>query len=516
MPVICQICQRAFDKIITSSHLSSHGILTADYRSRYGNDSIASPEYRAQRSAERSGDRNPMHGRTHSDGAKRQMSESKIGSIPHNRGVKVTDPEELSRRRASIAAREKTYQVNGNHPRKGVVVTEETRAKISAGVKRYAKQNPTELAMRVKKVLKSKKDSGYFGHVKDKTLQRFKDRWTGSGYEILTVDDHYIATIRHSSCDTVVSRNLKSMFNERACTRCYPQPSVSKAEQEIANWLESDLGLSIIRNDTTLLGKGFEIDMVIPDHKICIEYNGLYWHSEQGGKSRWYHVNKMNHCQKVGYRLIQIFEDEWIHSGHLVKSRLSSIFQKNPKTVGARQCDLRSITPAVSRQFHVLSHLQGAGNGIKCYGLYHNGSLIAAMDFNRLSRSKGQIGIEGTWELTRFSSIGHVAGGASRLIQAFIRDHDPKIIISYSDLRWNTGRLYSLLGFKHIGRTTPGYWYVKGNARYHRYGFRKDKLVTQGHDPSLTENQIMENLGYLKIWDCGHDKWEWTKSTPIC
>lgn len=514
MPVICQICQRHFQKLISSTHLRSHGTSTIEYKNKFGRDSIASPEYRSQRSAERSGKNNPMYGRSHSAETKEVLRSARIGKPAFNKGKKLSE-NALVKLREAVVRREEKYKINGDHPRKGHLLSDESKARISTSVRRYAEENPDMIKSRGQKILKSKKMSGYFDQMRSSTIRKMNDQWKEAGYQILTVDDGYLATLIHAGCGTIISRNLKSMLNEHACTRCYPQPSVSNAEKDLANWLETELELAIIRNDTSLLDEGFEIDIVIPNHRICIEYNGLYWHSERCGKSKWYHITKHSKCQKKGYRLIQIFEDEWVHHKDLVKSRLSTILGKSKSRVGARKCIVRKIKAKVSREFHSMHHLQGQGNGIECYGLYHDGQLIAAMDFNKLSRSKGMKHVDGTWELTRFSSIGTVVGGASRLLNAFIIEHDPTSIISYSDIRWNTGNLYSVIGFKHIGRTIPGYWYAKGDVRYHRYRFRKDRLIAQGHDPKLTEDQIMKGLGYLKIWDCGHDKWEWNKSTPI-
>ncbi len=511
MPIICQICQRSFEKLISSTHLASHNMPTSDYKEKYGKDSLASPEYRAQRSAERSGENNPMHGRKHSDEARRKIREIKIGAIPHNKGKKVTNPDEIMRRRKAVTHREERYRLEGNHPRTGITVSDESKAKISSGVKSYAKNHPEEIKDRAQKILDSKQKTGYFNKLKQQTILQLKERWLTAGYKILTVADDYSSTLTHVHCNSVISRNLKSMFNDRACTACFPQPSVSEAERELADWLQSELGLTVVRNDTVLLGNGFELDIVAHSHKICIEYNGLYWHSEQGGKSKWYHFQKYQKCHTKGYRLIQIFEDEWIHKNSLVKARLTSIFGKNTKKIGARACAVRKIESCVAREFHNNHHLQGSGTGIQCYGLYHNDILMAVMDFNKLSRAKGAKHVDKTWELTRFSSKGNIAGGASKLMNAFRIEHDPASVISYSDLRWNTGYVYSVIGFKHIGTTLPGYWYVKGNNRYHRYKFRKDALITAGYDPTLSEDQIMKNIGYLKIWDCGHDKWEWTK-----
>ena len=91
----------------------------------------------------------------------------------------------------------------------------------------------------------------------------------------------------------------------------------------------------------------------------------------------------------------------------------------------------------------------------------------------------------------------------------------PIKIITYSDLRWNTGDVYNILGMKLIHTSEPTYWYFNPgySMRYHRYNFRKDVLSTKlkSYDPMLTEWENMQLNGYDRIWDCGHMKYEWTK-----
>jgi hypothetical protein len=44
---------------------------------------------------------------------------------------------------------------------------------------------------------------------------------------------------------------------------------------------------------------------------------------------------------------------------------------------------------------------------------------------------------------------------------------------------------------------------------YHRSNFTKIKLVKDGHSNKLTEWEIMQSIGYDRIWDCGNAKWKW-------
>ena len=100
------------------------------------------------------------------------------------------------------------------------------------------------------------------------------------------------------------------------------------------------------------------------------------------------------------------------------------------------------------------------------------------------------------YELTRFASNGVVRGGPSRLFSAFIKEYNPEVVISYSDNRWNTRDLYENLGFKLKKISKPNYWYVLGQKRFHRFGFRKSELVKKGYHIELSEWEIMQKNGY--------------------
>jgi hypothetical protein len=69
------------------------------------------------------------------------------------------------------------------------------------------------------------------------------------------------------------------------------------------------------------------------------------------------------------------------------------------------------------------------------------------------------------------------------------------------------------LGFNYEGDTKPNYFYVINEKKESRINYQKHKLVKQGHDPNLTELQIMNNLGYYRIYNCGNGKYLYTNET---
>ncbi len=290
------------------------------------------------------------------------------------------------------------------------------------------------------------------------------------------------------------------------CKRCNPTPCnfVSSEEKELADWIES-LGVYIIRNDRTLI-KPFEIDIVIPELKIAIEYCGLFWHSEyRGGKDKQYHLTKFQSVENLGYRLITIFSDEWKSKKEITKRVLSHILKQSKKTIGARKTELRRLSKDEEHLFFNEIHLQGYTPSEVCYGLVFEDQIVGAMSFGKDRVVLNRKPVPGTYEIRRMAFRYNVPGGASRLFNKFVLEYSPSIILSDCDNRWSNGKIYEHLDMARIpNKAKPNYWYVDGyEKRMHRLSFTKKSLVKKGFDPDKTEEEIMKELGYDKIWDCG-------------
>ena len=127
------------------------------------------------------------------------------------------------------------------------------------------------------------------------------------------------------------------------------------------------------------------------------------------------------------------------------------------------------------------------------------------MTFSKLRKNLNGNNEENAYELLRFSNKLNtiVVGGASRLLNYFIKNVQPKKIISYADKRWSNGSLYKKLGFEHIRDSKPNYYYIVNDKRENRFNYRKDVLVKEGYDNSKTEHQIMKERKIYRIYDCG-------------
>lgn len=281
---------------------------------------------------------------------------------------------------------------------------------------------------------------------------------------------------------------------------------VSSQEKEILIYLEEigfGSGSVETSNRTTIAPQ--ELDLLIPSKNLGIEFCGLYWHSDIY-KSKNYHQDKLKACQTVGVDLITIFEDEWKNKKDIVKKKIAHrLGVSNQIKIGAREC---TVEETDSSSLMLNEHIQGKCAAKVSFVLKDkNGAIVAAMTFGQ-----PRFNTNYQWELLRFSTSCSVQGGGSKLLNAFKEKYNPQSIISYCDLRWGTGKSYLNMGFTKLRTTEPNYFYVKDGVRYSRYKFTKKRLESKGMllpDDTRSEKQVMVDLGFSKIYDCGHDVYIW-------
>ena len=231
------------------------------------------------------------------------------------------------------------------------------------------------------------------------------------------------------------------------------------------------------------------------------------------------HQNQNLAVVKSKYRLIQIFEYEWasIEYREKLKQLLNTILNSHSnKVVYARNTRVEVIdSNSTVKEFTDAYHLQGHINFNIAIGLYDNksGELLGIMTFG-----KPRFKTHEEYELLRliWKSSVVVVGGAEKLFKAFIERYNPVDIVSYCDISKFTGGVYSRIGFTldKNADITPNYKWVKleTNEILPRYKTMKHKLLAAGlGDSKQTETQIMENLGYKKIYDSGNLKFIWSR-----
>jgi len=294
---------------------------------------------------------------------------------------------------------------------------------------------------------------------------------------------------------------------------------VSDAQSSIKDYIKDLIPtIDIIECDRHLKK---EIDIYIPSLKLGFEYNGLFYHNEKaftnkdGIIDKKYHYNKWKLLNDNDIKLITIWEDVWLEKQELIKSIIKNSLGLSDNKIYARKCEIKEIKYNDSKKFLESNHLQGNCPAKINVGLFYENELISLMTFGKkrmILHSKTNI--INQFELIRFCSKlnTNVIGGASKLFSYFINTYAPDSVISYANLDISNGDLYEMLGFIKISHTGINYHWSKSGKRYHRSNFMKHKLVKEGFDPNKTEDEIMNERGYSKIWGIGNLKYEWTKN----
>lgn len=210
---------------------------------------------------------------------------------------------------------------------------EEVKKKIKeTNLKRYGCENPSSNEMiKAKKKISMKK---YLNSIEFKikcfnSFSRFKDyvipMFKPEEYE--GIFKEYIW--KCVKCGNIFtqklhsSEHLKECKDVPRCLKCYPflNAGVSNKEKELVNFCKQFYP-NLIENDKTLIAP-YELDIVISELHLAIEFNGVYWHS-CFYKDENYHLMKTELCESKGYRLIHIFEDEW---NEITKEKLKQILE---------------------------------------------------------------------------------------------------------------------------------------------------------------------------------------------
>lgn len=303
----------------------------------------------------------------------------------------------------------------------------------------------------------------------------------------------------------------------------------SYMESEVYQMLYNIDNNMIIERNTRKQIPPYELDIYLPEYKIAIECNPTATHNSSinlfnNGPSDIdykYHLNKTLRCEENDIFLFHLFGSEWTYSQNIIESMIRNLLHKTDNTIHARKCTIKEVPTKESAEFLNNNHRQGNVNSKIRLGLYYKNKLVSLMTFGKMRNTIGtdSSDLSDCYELVRFCSLlnTNVVGGASKLFKHFCATYHPSRIRSFSDRAHTKGTLYETLGFHKLRVSDPGYVWVdsRTDLSYHRYNTQKQNIMKFLHDDDIdlnkTEKQIMEEHGFLQVYDCGTTTWEWTK-----
>lgn len=293
----------------------------------------------------------------------------------------------------------------------------------------------------------------------------------------------------------VSSRNYGTL-----CPHC--PHKTSKAEDTVREYIES-LGHEVQSSNRKVL-KGKEIDIYIPSLKVGIEFNGVYWHSEGGGKKdTQYHYNKWSNCGKVGVELIQIWEDDWVNNPELVLKSLSRRLPFGSNTAPSGNLTTQTISRDSAEKFLQDNDISGFKEATHYHGSVNdNGEVqsVFALD---------QVGSK--MHITQYVSNADANGDLKELLHHAKETHGVNSFTVTVDNCTGEGSIYKNAGFIETKVEPANYKYlIRGkrvfSAEYTSEKFR-DSPALEWED-GLTEKELADLNGLNRIWDAGTTTYE--------
>ena len=255
----------------------------------------------------------------------------------------------------------------------------------------------------------------------------------------------------------------------------------------------------------------FKLNNYIYDFKIdkyLIEINPTYTHNSIKGpfyygkrvkaKDKNYHYDKSVNATKNGFHCIHVFDwDDW--------NQIIDLINSNKQKIYARNCKLKEINKNDTDYFLNQFHLQNTcRNQTYRYGLYFNDELIQIMTFGKPRYNKNY-----EYELLRLCSKSDVKviGGSQRLFKHFLKELNPKSIISYCDYSKFSGEVYNTLNFKQINHSINAIWYKDKHTKIiydsllRQRGF--DQLFNTSYGKNTSNENLMIEYNWLKVHTAG-------------
>ncbi len=210
---------------------------------------------------------------------------------------------------------------------------------------------------------------------------------------------------------------------------------------------------------------------------------------------------------------LYIYENEWHTKKHILLNRIHSLLGYNT-CLPAKLCNCVTVSEDIAMSFLQQNHVLGALKTRHYYALIHHNQVVAVAAFSH-GRAMRRLP-EGilSYELVAYASLTDltVVGGLSKLLNAFVHDHNPGDIMTYADASFTNvySNAFTQLGFTLHSLTAPIAFVI--NTTSHKRSKYKTNQVILPHEIYYTNNgnaklvlTIHTNISYssLKKSFCG-------------
>ena len=303
---------------------------------------------------------------------------------------------------------------------------------------------------------------------------------------------------------------LCNQYNLHDYLKIVEHPKYKQAE--LTEFIQELVGNRLVVSDDRTVIPPKEVDIYIPDMNTAIEFNGNYWHSNYK-KEVLYHQNKSIEALRNGVRLIHIFEYEWDNLVRQDAIKRFLRFSLVPYSgMSENNVFVHKIGEVEANQFEDQHFLFGGAGKAIHIGLFCNQRLVGVMSFiPKNSESTGEFqlarmcfryGIDNQYKLM--------------VLNYFIQNYKARRIKASCHMSKYDTNEYLQLGFNYT-KTEPFssprcVWVLPDSTSVIA---EKDISLNQLNAEGFSEygkstDEIMQNLGFLRIYDSGYSNLELT------
>lgn len=260
--------------------------------------------------------------------------------------------------------------------------------------------------------------------------------------------------------------------------------NTSFLEKEISQFIQSIYKGKILENNRTIIAPK-ELDIYIPERKVAIEFNGLYWHSEACIEDKEYHLKKTLACEEKGIRLLHIFEDDWIRKKEICKSIIASALGVYKEKIYAKDCTVKAIDIPSEKEFLNKNYIRGYKKSTYRFGLYYRNKLVQVISIGYFPKNDKFEILCITPKLNT-----QIIGSLDKLLKTISNQTDITSLYALIDRTLFNSKEYENYGFEKIQENEPNYFYFRGLRKEYPKG-------------DLIKEQNLENEGFYRVYDCG-------------
>ena len=268
---------------------------------------------------------------------------------------------------------------------------------------------------------------------------------------------------------------------------------ISYPHRIINNFL-TELNIEFVINTKEIITPK-ELDIFIVNHKLAIEVNGIYWHSEKQGRDNNYHLNKVNQCELKDITLLQFTDYDILNKTNIVFSMIKAELSLN-EIINTTDTQIVDIDDILAETFYNDNCLQGYIEAEIHKGLTYNNELVAVISLTKLSNENYFINYANKLNYNVIDSFQKLVKNSGCIGK----------LIYHVDRNYSSGKFYEDNNWHLESIIPPNYYYTNDYENlYHQTTIQKDKLeeLLETYDDNLSELENMVANGYDVFWDCG-------------